>query len=192
MVANKPRRVPFEVIRRTVPLTTILEHYGVLRDLKKHGRQLHGACPIHGGSNPRQFVVDPIKSLWRCFSPRCGRGGSTLEFVADMERCSLTDAADLISRWFGIRPVTTTSQHKHRSNTMSDESKRQPSHRAFLVDGEGDDAFWHRCGSAWPTKKGNGLTLVIPPGMSISGRVVLVENKDDEEEDDGKAKRSRK
>jgi hypothetical protein len=34
---------------------------------------------------------------------------------------------------------------------------------------------WVRVGSAWPSKDGKGLTLVIPPGVSVSGRVVLRE-----------------
>lgn len=33
--------------------------------------------------------------------------------------------------------------------------------------------FWHRAGSAFPQK--NGFALVIPEGMSISGRVLMME-----------------
>ncbi len=63
------QRVDFELIKRIVPLAAILERYGVLPELKRVGTQLKGCCPIHKGSNPRQFVVDLNKNVWRCFSP---------------------------------------------------------------------------------------------------------------------------
>jgi hypothetical protein len=36
----------------------VLQRYGVLAELKKIGSQLFGRCPIHQGSNQKQFVVD--------------------------------------------------------------------------------------------------------------------------------------
>ncbi|MDD9911402.1 MAG: hypothetical protein OXR62_17170 [Ahrensia sp.] len=33
--------------------------------------------------------------------------------------------------------------------------------------------FWHRVGSAFPHKQGDGFNLVIPEGLSLSGRVVM-------------------
>lgn len=39
--------------------------------------------------------------------------------------------------------------------------------------------FWHRVGAVFPHKTGDGFNLVIPPGLSISGKVVLLEPKDD-------------
>ena len=34
--------------------------------------------------------------------------------------------------------------------------------------------FWHRVGSAFPHREGQGFNLVIPEGVSISGRVVVL------------------
>ena len=46
---------------------------------------------------------------------------------------------------------------------------------------EGTDkkAFWHKVGSVWPHKSGPGFDLVIPPGLSLSGRIVCVPPKDE-------------
>jgi len=57
-----------------------------------------------------------------------------------------------------------------------------PSHRAFVVtEGNGPDrATWHDVGALWPNKNGKGWLLVIHPGISVSGRVVIVERKDKE------------
>jgi len=55
-----------------------------------------------------------------------------------------------------------------------------PSHRAFVVtEGSGPDrASWHDVGALWPNKNGNGWLLVVHAGISISGRIVIVERKE--------------
>ena len=69
-------------------------------------------------------------------------------------------------------------------------SGEKPSHKVFVVEGEGDSSFWHRAGSAWPHKDGKGLNLQIPTGMALSGRVVLREYTEaDAEEEKANTKR---
>ena len=34
--------------------------------------------------------------------------------------------------------------------------------------------YWHNVGSAFPNRSGKGFALVIPEGMSISGRVIML------------------
>jgi CHC2 zinc finger len=184
------RRVYFEQLKRVVPLTMVLAHYGV--ELRKQGQQLVGSCPIHRGSNKRQFTVRPATSEWHCFGD-CKRGGAMLEFVAAMENVEVIEAARLVARWFAIdtgsEPHSQHHRKQQRSRAMSGE---KPSHKVFVVEGEGDNAFWHRAGSAWPHKDGKGLNMQIPTGMSLSGRVVLREfTEDDAKEEDNRAKRKK-
>ena len=72
----------------------------------------------------------------------------------------------------------------------------RPSHKAFVVEPrEGDEknAFWTRCGSAWPHADGKGLNIQIVPGLAVSGRLVLREyTEDDVKVDEGKRKASKK
>src|SRR5919108_6678237 len=91
MPRNRKYRVDFAEIKRVVPLAYILSHYGLLERLKRVGSQLTGCCPIHNGSNRKQFVVDLNKNSWRCFG-ECDRGGGTLELVAEIERVDITEA----------------------------------------------------------------------------------------------------
>lgn len=49
-----------------------------------------------------------------------------------------------------------------------------PEERTDKASGE-VKTFWHRAGTAFPHKKGEGFNLVIPEGMSISGRVLMME-----------------
>ena len=37
--------------------------------------------------------------------------------------------------------------------------------------------YWHSAGTAFPHKNGDGFNLVIPPGMSLSGRVLMLPRK---------------
>jgi len=72
-----------------------LDYYGLLAGMKKSGKNLISACPIHKGSNPRQFSVDPEKNIFNCFGD-CKSGGNVLDFVAKMEGVSLREAGLLI------------------------------------------------------------------------------------------------
>jgi hypothetical protein len=62
----------------------------------------------------------------------------------------------------------------------------KPTHRAFLVETlpEGSDRKprWTEVGSVWPHKNGAGFDLVIPPGLSVAGRIVCVLPKEDSEQ----------
>jgi|SRR5688572_2641768 len=164
---------------RLVPLSAILERYHVLTDLKKIGSQLFGVCPLHRGSNKKQFVVDLNKGggVWRCFG-NCDAGGGALEFVAAKEGVGIKEAARLVRDWFALAPLGHTQQQSNRKSTAM--SGERPSHKVFVVEGEGESSFWHRAGSAWPHKDGKGLNMQIPTGMSLSGRVVLREFTEDD------------
>jgi DNA primase len=113
MARTRKYRVDFAEVKRAVPLAHILNYYGLLDGLKRVGSQLAGCCPIHNGSNRRQFVVDLSKNSWRCFGD-CDRGGGTLELVAEIEGVDITEAAVRIARWFGLAQHTSATRGKDR------------------------------------------------------------------------------
>ena len=180
--------IDFAHIRRAVPLALVISHYGLDAEFKRVGSQLRGRCPIHKGTNPQQFVVDLQKSVWRCFGD-CDRGGGSLELVAEIEHLALRDAAVLVAQWFAIAPPHRARGHSHhqKGNHMSG----KPSHKVFVVedregDGDGNDAFWTRIGSAWPNKDGKGFNLLLS-ALPTNGRLVLREyTPEDEKKDDEK------
>lgn len=179
--------VDFALLRRVIPLTTILDSYGLLRTFSRIGKQLRGPCPLHGGRNKRAFVIDPEQSTWRCFGD-CDRGGGTFEFVAAHEQCSVTEAAQMIAQWFAIAPKASTA--KQRRTKVSG---GKPSHKVFTVedrqgDAEDEPGFWTRIGSAWPHKDGKGINVVLS-ALPVNGRLVLREyTEKDAEEDDKRSK----
>jgi hypothetical protein len=58
----------------------------------------------------------------------------------------------------------------------------KPTHIAYVVSEpkEGSDrkAIWLPVGAIWPHKNGEGFDLVIPEGVSVSGRIVCRKRKD--------------
>jgi hypothetical protein len=57
----------------------------------------------------------------------------------------------------------------------------RPTHSAYVVippkAGSDRKATWHEAGAIWPHKSGKGFDLVIPEGISVSGRIVILERK---------------
>jgi hypothetical protein len=181
--------VDFAELRRAVPLSLIISHYGLDAELKRVGSSLRGCCPIHKGTNPAQFVVDLRKGVWRCFGD-CDRGGGSLELVAEIEHLALRDAAVVIAQRFNVASQNRARGHSHQQKGQAMSGK--PSHKVFVVEdkevaeGEDPDAFWTRIGSAWPHKDGKGLNLVLS-ALPINGRLVLREyTPDDEKKDEEK------
>ena len=60
----------------------------------------------------------------------------------------------------------------------------KPTHYAYVVtepkEGSDRKAVWHRVGSVWPHNNGKGFDLVIPEGISLTGRIVCTEPKEKE------------
>jgi hypothetical protein len=177
---------------RNVPLSAVLERYGILGDLKKIGAQHFGTCPIHKGTNRKQFVCDLSsgKNVWRCFGD-CDRGGSTIELVAALEGVDTRAAAELIAEWFAI--VSRQSAH-HRKPKEKAMSSNKPTHTVHSAQkrGEGEKDILTRIGSAWPfqTKDGrSGLSIQLS-ALPVGDRMVIFEaDPDDEETDKKSAKR---
>jgi len=113
---QRKARIDFDHLRRTVPITAVLEKYGVLGELRRSGAQLKGRCPIHDGNNTsRSFVVNPVTNVWKCFSPSCDKGGAMLELVAEIEKVETYEAALLVAKWFGIKNDKSCNRTKRRS-----------------------------------------------------------------------------
>jgi DNA primase len=91
----------------------VLNHYRV--ELRSGGPgTLRGKCPLpmHGSKESRASfnatLTKGVGGVWACQSASCikardgKRGGNALDFVATMESCSVREAAEKMSEWFGI------------------------------------------------------------------------------------------
>jgi DNA primase len=94
-------RVDFLSIKGQVSMETVLAHYDVR--LRRVGRdEFRGKCPLPTHSSSRSndsFSASFTRNAWSCQSASCiaarsGRlGGDVFHFVAEMERCSVREAA---------------------------------------------------------------------------------------------------
>jgi hypothetical protein len=61
----------------------------------------------------------------------------------------------------------------------------KPSHIAYVVTqpepGSNRKPVWHPVAVVWPHKNGNGFDIVIPPGVTLSGRITCTERKDEQD-----------
>ena len=59
---------------------------------------------------------------------------------------------------------------------------QKPTHTAYVVTeakpGSEAKANWQEVGAVWPHKNGTGFDLVIPRGVSVSGRLVCTARKE--------------
>ena len=100
--------IDFRAIKNQVSISRVLTHYGI--ELHSRGGELRGQCPLptHTSNNSQDsFSVNVARNLWCCQSISCmdargGKlGGTVLDLVASMERCSVRDAAERLHDWFG-------------------------------------------------------------------------------------------
>jgi DNA primase len=92
--------VDFKAIKEAVSLEAVLEHYGLIKTLRRSGAELRGRCPIHNGEGSDTFHANTQKNAFQCFS--CKARGNVLDFVAAMEKCSVRDAGLKLKDWFRI------------------------------------------------------------------------------------------
>jgi DNA primase len=94
----------FKKVKASVTIEAVLKRYGLLEGFDRKGDRLSGPCPVHKGSNRKQFSVSVAKGAWKCFSGHCGKQGNVIDLVAAIENVPFRDAAVLMQGWFGIEP----------------------------------------------------------------------------------------
>ncbi len=66
---------------------------------KRSGSNLFGLCPFHSEKTP-SFSVSPDKQIYHCFG--CGKGGSVIGFIMEIENLSFPDAVAFLARRAGM------------------------------------------------------------------------------------------
>jgi hypothetical protein len=64
----------------------------------------------------------------------------------------------------------------------------RPTHQVFVVEGEGDKAFWTKIGAAWQHKDGDGFNVTLM-AMPLDGRIVIRASKEPETRTNGRSGR---
>jgi len=88
---------------KKIPITKIIEDWGI-KSRKKNQASFYVLCPNpkHGDKELGSCVVTSNERIncFHCFS--CGTKGGIVDFVAMFKRCSITDAAKILSEEYDI------------------------------------------------------------------------------------------
>lgn len=52
-------------------------------------------------------------------------------------------------------------------------TKTKPAYEAFIVGRSGKAPQWTKVGAAWNHDDGKGINVILAPGLSVSGKLVL-------------------
>ena len=78
-------------------ISDVVSSYVKIR--KKSGNNMFGLCPFHSEKSP-SFSVSNDKQIYHCFG--CGKGGSVINFIMEIENLSYPDAIRFLARRVGM------------------------------------------------------------------------------------------
>jgi len=68
---------------------------------------------------------------------------------------------------------------------MTNTKKSRPTHTVYVVEGEGDSAFWTKIGAAWAHEDGEGYNISLT-ALPLNGRLVVRTAKADAKKEAGR------
>lgn len=71
---------------------------------------------------------------------------------------------------------------KKNEDQQQNADTKAPTHNVYVVDDSRDRSYWTKVGGAWKHSDGEGFNIIIVPGISVSGRLVIRERKADSED----------
>lgn len=83
------RRIDQATVQKILDAADIVEVVSDFVHLKRRGTSYLGLCPFHNERTP-SFSVSKTKGICKCFS--CGKGGSAVNFIMELEQMSYYDA----------------------------------------------------------------------------------------------------
>lgn len=92
-------RIDNATVQRIVDAADIVDVVSDYVRLKKRGAGYIGLCPFHNERTP-SFSVSRTKGLCKCFS--CGKGGSPIGFIMEIEQMSYPDALRYLAKKYNI------------------------------------------------------------------------------------------
>ncbi|WP_290433327.1 DNA primase, partial [Paramuribaculum intestinale] len=106
-------RIDDATVRKINDTADIVEVVSDYVRLKKRGSGYIGLCPFHNERTP-SFSVSKSRNFCKCFS--CGKGGSPVGFIMEVEQVDYPGALRILARKYGItieeRELTDEERHE--------------------------------------------------------------------------------
>lgn len=119
--------VDFKEIKARVSMEDILDHYGLMEELKRKKDEMSGLCPFHEETKG-SFRASLTKNAFNCFG--CKAHGNILDFVSLKEGVDIRKAGLLIQEWFGIVPEGQEKDAKRKKPAKQREPPSEPEKRS--------------------------------------------------------------
>ncbi len=115
------KKIDRETVQRIIDSANIVEVVSDFVSLKKRGANYIGLCPFHNERTP-SFSVSPSKGICKCFS--CGKGGSAVGFVMELEQMTYNEALRYLAKKYHI---------EIKETEVSDEERQRESDRESML-----------------------------------------------------------
>lgn len=112
------RRIDRDTVQKILDTADIVEVVSDFVSLKKRGANYIGLCPFHNERTP-SFSVSRTKGICKCFS--CGKGGSAVGFLMELEQMSYSDALRYLAKKYNIE----IQDHEMTAEEREKESERE-------------------------------------------------------------------
>lgn len=112
------RRIDRETVNRILDTADIVDVVSDFVSLKRRGANYIGLCPFHNERTP-SFSVSRSKGICKCFS--CGKGGSAVGFLMELEQLSYNEALRYLAKKYNIE----IKDHEMSAEEQQRESARE-------------------------------------------------------------------
>lgn len=115
------KKIDRETVAKILDAADIVDVVGDFVHLKRSGANYMGLCPFHNERTP-SFSVSKSKNICKCFS--CGKGGSPVNFIMELEQLSYYEALRYLAKKYHIE----VKEHE-----MSDKEREEASDRESML-----------------------------------------------------------
>lgn len=140
------KKIDRETIQRILDTADIVEVVSDFVSLRRRGNGYIGLCPFHNERTP-SFSVSKSKNICKCFS--CGKGGSPVNFIMEIEQMNYYEALKFLAKKYNI---------EIKEYEMSSEEKERESERESLF-AVNDFALKHFEDNLFNTQDGRDIGL---------------------------------
>ncbi|MCH5222343.1 MAG: DNA primase [Muribaculaceae bacterium] len=100
-----------ETVNRILDTADIVDVVSDFVKLRRSGANYKGLCPFHNERTP-SFSVNKARNICKCFS--CGKGGSPVNFIMELEQMSYNEALRYLARKYNIEIVEKEQSDEER------------------------------------------------------------------------------
>lgn len=113
------KRIDRETVQKILDAADIVEVVSDFVHLKRRGTNYIGLCPFHNERTP-SFSVSKSKGICKCFS--CGKGGSPVNFIMELEQMTFNEALRYLAKKYNIEIQEHEMSEQEREEASARES----------------------------------------------------------------------